>query len=62
MKTLAMHHADLQEALETLGALLASRGQHYDIVVIGGGALLLLGLIDRPTRDLDIVSRIDGER
>lgn len=57
-----METADLHEALETLGAILASRGQDYDIVLIGGGALLLLGLIDRPTRDLDIVSRIEGER
>jgi hypothetical protein len=57
-----MHHADLRDALQTLGELLAARAQHYDIVVIGGGALLLLGLIDRPTRDLDIVSRIDGGR
>ena len=57
-----METADLREALETLGAVLSARGQPYDIVLIGGGALLLLGLIDRPTRDLDIVSRIDGDR
>ena len=57
-----MEATDLREALETLGAILAARGQNFDIVVIGGGALLLLGLIDRPTRDLDIVSRIEGER
>lgn len=57
-----MNTAQLQEALETLGAVLESRGQAYDVVVIGGGALLLLGLIERPTRDLDIVSRVDGER
>jgi len=30
--------------------------------LIGGGALLLLSLIDRPTRDLDIVARVEGER
>ncbi len=57
-----MEITHLREALETLGAILADRGQHYDIVVIGGGALLLLGLIDRPTKDLDIVSRIEGGR
>ncbi len=57
-----MQTADLQEALETLGTLLAARGLGYDIVLIGGGALLLLGLIERPTRDLDIVSRIEAGR
>ena len=44
--------ADLEEALSTLGQLLQDRGEAYDVVVIGGGALLLLGLIVRPTKDL----------
>jgi hypothetical protein len=57
-----MDYAQLHEALETLGALLESRGIAYDIVLIGGGALLLLDLTDRPTRDLDIVSRVEGDR
>jgi hypothetical protein len=46
----------LREALDTLGAILADRGHSYDIVVIGGGALQLVGLIDRPTKDLDVVA------
>lgn len=54
--------ATLQEALSTLGEILLDRGQHYDIVVIGGGALLLLELIARPTKDLDVVARVDGSR
>lgn len=57
-----MDTGQLHHALETLGALLEYRGEHYDIVLIGGGALLLLGLIERPTQDLDIVSRVEGER
>lgn len=59
---LGMDTADLREALDTLGEVLASRGQEYDLVLIGGGALHLLGLIQRPTRDLDIVSGIEAGR
>ena len=55
-----MNHADLTTALETLGQLLDHQGESYDIVLIGGGALLLTGLIERPTRDLDIVARVEG--
>jgi hypothetical protein len=45
----------LEEALRTLGAVLQQRGTPYSILVIGGGSLLLLRLIDRPTGDLDVV-------
>jgi len=51
-----MTPTSLREALETLGAILDDRGHTYEIVVIGGGALLLVGLIDRPTKDLDVVA------
>jgi hypothetical protein len=46
----------LTEALETLGELLADRGHAIEVVAIGGGSLLLLDLIKRPTKDLDIVA------
>lgn len=48
--------ADLEEALHALGQVLLARGEAYDVVVIGGGALLLLGLVARPTKDLDAVA------
>ncbi|MCE5316805.1 MAG: hypothetical protein LLG04_05515 [Parachlamydia sp.] len=52
----------LEEALTVLGQLLADRGQYYEIVAIGGGSLLLLKLIERTTRDLDLVALIkDGQ-
>ena len=52
-----MDTAQLDEALETLGAVLEMRREPYDLVLIGGGALLLLKLLDRPTQDLDIVAQ-----
>jgi hypothetical protein len=50
----------LQDALSTLGSVLESRGHHFEVVAIGGGSLLLLGLIRRPTKDIDIVALIDS--
>lgn len=52
----------LNEALYVLGELLQDEGEAFDIVLIGGGALLLLGLIDRPTKDLDVVARVEDNR
>ena len=49
----------LEEALVILGQLLADRGHHYEIVAIGGGSLLLLGQIERPTRDLDLIALVE---
>lgn len=51
----------LEEALEMLGQLLHDRGHHYEVVAIGGGGLLLIGLIDRPTKDLDLVAMRAGD-
>lgn len=48
--------AQLEEALTALGELLAARGAHYEVVLVGGGNLILRGLIGRPTtKDLDIL-------
>lgn len=46
----------LEGALQVLGQLLYDRDLRYDVVVIGGGSLLLLGLMDRTTKDLDVVA------
>jgi hypothetical protein len=46
-------------ALSTLGELLGERGHAYDLVLIGGGALMLSGLIERPTKDLDVLARME---
>ncbi|MGQ0743203.1 MAG: DUF6036 family nucleotidyltransferase [Acidimicrobiales bacterium] len=50
-----MEQDRLEDALETLGELLAERGQEVGLLVIGGSSLLLLGYIDRPTADVDVV-------
>ena len=49
----------LEAALTALGELLAARGVRYEVVLVGGGNLILRGLIIQPTtKDLDIL----GER
>jgi hypothetical protein len=47
----------LHEAMKLLGELLSERGQPFEVLAIGGGALLLLGLSQRATIDLDVVAR-----
>lgn len=49
------------ELLDALGEQLAARGAHAELVVIGGSALLAVGLISRPTRDVDIVALLSGQ-
>src|SRR2546423_14515547 len=46
----------LETALRALGELLEARGLHYEVVLIGGGNLILRGLVARPTtKDLDLL-------
>lgn len=48
--------AQLKSVLSALGELLAARGLHYEVVLIGGGNLILAGLVTRPTtKDVDIL-------
>jgi hypothetical protein len=49
----------LEQALGLLGELLEERETAHEIVVIGGGGLVLLNLIDRATRDIDVVALIE---
>lgn len=53
-----MEEQAIERALDLLGALLEARGQSYEIVVVGDSALLLLGIINRPTKDLDILALV----
>ena len=47
----------LEQALQALGAVLRGRGKSYVLLVAGGSSLLLLGLADRSTADLDVVGQ-----
>ncbi len=55
--------SQLETALRALGELLETRALHYEVVLIGGGNLILRGLITRPTtKDLDLLGEwtVDG--
>jgi hypothetical protein len=54
--------ATLEKALELLGDLLGDRRFHFELVAIGGGGLQLIGVIDRPTKDIDLVALIEGDK
>lgn len=50
------------ELLAALSEQLAVVGARYELVVVGGAGLLALGVIDRPTRDVDVLAlRVGGE-
>lgn len=43
------------ETIEAFDQFLRDRGLRFDAVVIGGAALSLLGVVSRPTKDVDIL-------
>ncbi|HEX8646490.1 MAG TPA: DUF6036 family nucleotidyltransferase [Thermoleophilaceae bacterium] len=48
--------ATADRVLAALAEQLTARGERYELVVIGGSALQALGLIDRPTADVDVLA------
>jgi hypothetical protein len=54
------NEATLRSALRLLGRLLAHRGHHFHVVIVGGSALLLGGWVRRPTIDVDVVALEGG--
>ena len=57
---MSFQRASLEEALRSFGAVLEARATPYAILVVGGSNLLLLGLVERPTADLDVVALKEG--
>lgn len=55
-----MNAERLEEVLGALGSLLLRRGRRHELVACGGGGLMLLGVIKRPTRDLDVLALVEG--
>jgi hypothetical protein len=47
--------------LSALGEQLAAANERYELVVIGGSGLLALGLIERSTRDVDLLALRAGD-
>jgi hypothetical protein len=47
--------------LSALGQQLRARRERYSIIVVGGSALLVLGVIARTTRDVDVVALLRDE-
>lgn len=45
--------------LNALGDRLSLRGESVSLVVLGGTAMNLHGFVERPTRDVDVLARID---
>lgn len=50
----------MDRLLHALSEQLSLGGHRYDLIVIGGSALLALGLVSRPTQDIDVVVLTGG--
>jgi hypothetical protein len=47
---------EIEAALRAVGELVEAAGEYYAIVIVGGAALNLLGIVERSTRDVDILA------
>ena len=50
----------LKELLTALADQLARSAQSHELVVVGGAGLLALEIVDRGTKDVDVVARIEA--
>ena len=49
----------IEELLAAVGELLQQESHSCSIVVVGGASLNLLGLLERTTKDVDVVARVE---
>jgi hypothetical protein len=56
------HALPVESALTALGDLLAAAGDEHRVVIVGGAALILSGVIQRSTTDVDILALSDSEQ
>lgn len=54
-----MDRIETERALAALGEQLAAAGASADLVIIGGAGLQVLGIIDRATKDVDVLATFD---
>src|ERR1700730_3026975 len=55
-----LNAARADELLSAHSDQLAAAAARYELVIVGGSALLALGLIARPTREVDVVALQEG--
>lgn len=58
---LQLNTSTLDTVLHALGDLLAAEGETVRLIVVGGAALSLLGLVDRTTADVDVIAQANVE-
>ena len=49
-----------EDALRRLGRILEGRGLTFRLIIVGGAALNLRGIVHRSTEDVDVIARIEG--
>jgi hypothetical protein len=52
---------ETEAILAALGEQLSAAGERFELVVVGGSGLLALGMIERATRDVDLVALWEGD-
>jgi hypothetical protein len=56
--TTSINPSNLDRVFEALGEQLQARDAPFELAVIGGSALQALGLVERVTRDVDVVALV----
>lgn len=51
----------IEELLTALGETLQEAGEPVALLVVGGASLSLRGLVERTTKDVDVIARVDQD-